>query len=287
MTALEVLEQVRDGTLSVEEAEQFFQEKPYEDLGYARLDLHRQTRTGFPEVVYCEGKSDGHLVGIYRRLLQKNGAVMGTRATPHQADVLRESIPDAVYDPLSRILKVQAPGYRPVREAPVGRIAVCSGGTADLYAAEEAAQTAEFFGAGVDRIYDVGVCGIHRLLSQLGRIRRANAVIAVAGMEGALPGVVAGLIENPVIALPTSVGYGSNMNGLSALLSMLNSCANGVAVVNIDNGYGAGYMAALINRLAERMPTQDVQDEEQPDNRPAGGSVRDNNVPAGDSGRSS
>lgn len=271
MTALEVLEQVKEGTLSVEEAERFFQEKPYEDIGCARLDLHRRIRTGFPEAVYCEGKSDEHLTEIFRELLEKNGAVLGTRASQHQAEVIRAILPDAGYDPLSRILKAQTPEYRQKCPGPIGRIAVCSGGTADQYAAEEAAQTAEFLGAGVDRIYDVGVCGLHRLLAQLERIRAANVVVAVAGMEGALPSVVAGLIENPVIALPTSVGYGSGMNGISALLSMLNSCANGVSVVNIDNGYGAGYTAALINRLAERSPAQDPQEREyQPEDTPAG-----------------
>lgn len=246
MTAKEVLEQVKSGAMSVEEADRFFQEKPYEDLGYARLDLHRQTRSGYPEVVYCAGKEDAYLVGIFRTLYEKNGLVMGTRATKEQAELVKKTLPSAEYDPVSRILKVADPSrVLPKR----GRIAVCSGGTADIAVAEEAAQTAEFLGGNVDRIYDVGVSGIHRLLSRLEVIRKANVVIAVAGMEGALAGVLAGLVENPVIAVPTSVGYGANLKGISALLTMINSCANGITVVNIDNGYGAGYVASQINRL--------------------------------------
>ena len=248
MTAKEVLEQVKNGAMSVEEADRFFQEKPYEDLGYAKLDLHRRTRSGYPEVVFCQGKENAYLTGIFKTLYEKNGLVMGTRASSEQAELVKEVLPSAEYDPVSRILKAVAPGSILPQK---GRIAVCSGGTADIAAAEEAAQTAEFFGARVDRIYDVGVSGLHRLLSRLEQIRKANVVIAVAGMEGALAGVLAGLVENPVIAVPTSVGYGANFGGVSALLTMINSCANGITVVNIDNGYGAGYVASQINRLAD------------------------------------
>lgn len=247
MTAKEVLEKVKNGTMSVEEADRFFQEKPYEDLGYAKLDLHRRTRSGYPEVVFCQGKENAYLTGIFKTLYEKNGLVMGTRASSEQAELVKEALPPSEYDPVSRILKAAAPGSILPQK---GRIAVCSGGTADIAAAEEAAQTAEFFGARVDRIYDVGVSGLHRLLSRLEQIRKANVVIAVAGMEGALAGVLAGLVENPVIAVPTSVGYGANFGGVSALLTMINSCANGITVVNIDNGYGAGYVASQINRLA-------------------------------------
>lgn len=247
MTAKEVLEQVKNGMMSVEEADRFFQEKPYEDLGYAKLDLHRRTRSGYPEVVFCQGKENAYLTGIFKTLYEKNGLVMGTRASSEQAELVKEALPPSEYDPVSRILKAAAPGSILPQK---GRIAVCSGGTADIAAAEEAAQTAEFFGARVDRIYDVGVSGLHRLLSRLEQIRKANVVIAVAGMEGALAGVLAGLVENPVIAVPTSVGYGANFGGVSALLTMINSCANGITVVNIDNGYGAGYVASQINRLA-------------------------------------
>ena len=169
---------------------------------------------------------------------------MGTRASKEQYEAVKEVIPDVIYDPLGRTLKLQFD-----QPAPVGEIAVCTAGTSDISVAEEAAQTAEFFGAYVNRIYDVGVAGIHRLLAKTEEIRRANCVIAIAGMEGALGSVVAGLVERPVIAVPTSVGYGANLHGISALLTMLNSCAEGIAVVNIDNGFGAGYMAAQINRL--------------------------------------
>ena len=248
MTAKEVLEQVKNGAMSVEEADRFFQEKPYEDLGYAKLDLHRRTRSGYPEVVFCQGKENAYLTGIFKTLYEKNGLVMGTRASSEQAELVKEVLPSAEYDPVSRIRQAAAPGSILPQK---GRIAVCSGGTADIAAAEEAAQTAEFFGARVDRIYDVGVSGLHRLLSRLEQIRKANVVIAVAGMEGALAGVLAGLVENPVIAVPTSVGYGANFGGVSALLTMINSCANGITVVNIDNGYGAGYVASQINRLAD------------------------------------
>ena len=219
----------------------------FADLDFAKLDLTREERTGFPEVVFCSGKEDQFLCDIYDRLYKENGQVFGTRATKEQFDLIRAKFPDAVYDPVSRILKI--PGEKSLEL--IGNIAVCTAGTADIKVAEEAAQTAEFFGSKVTRIYDVGVAGIHRLLSRTDDIRKANAVIAVAGMEGALPSVIGGLVKVPVIAVPTSVGYGASFEGLSALLSMINSCANGISVVNIDNGYGAGYIATQINRLAE------------------------------------
>ncbi len=247
MEAREVLEQVKMGRLSVEEAERYFRKQPFEELGYAKLDSHREVRSGFPEVIYCSGKADAHLVSIYRKLYEADGEAFGTRASVHQYEAVREAVPGIAYDEISRILKIEKPDKKRI-----GKIAVCSGGTADIPVAEEAAQTAEYFGASVERIYDIGVSGLHRLLSCLDTIQSANCVIAVAGMEGALASVIGGLVSNPVIAVPTSVGYGASMHGLSALLTMVNSCANGVAVVNIDNGYGAGYMATQINRLAER-----------------------------------
>lgn len=219
----------------------------YADLDFAKLDLTREERTGFPEVVFCSGKEDQFLINIYERLLKENGEVFGTRASEEQYELIKEHLPRAEYDPVSRILKI-------VKDTPkdlIGNIAICTAGTADIPVAEEAAQTAEFFGSKVTRIYDVGVAGIHRLLSKADTIREANVVIAVAGMEGALPSVIGGLVKVPVIAVPTSVGYGANFEGLSALLTMINSCANGISVVNIDNGYGAGYIATQINRLAE------------------------------------
>ncbi len=246
METREILEQVRKGTLSVEEAERYFRQKPIKDLGFARLDTHRETRSGFPEVVYCAGKADEHLQRIFQALYEANGEVLGTRASPEQGRIVREVLPEAEYDPLSRILKLERPGKRRT-----GRVCVCTAGTADIPVGEEAAQTAEFFGCQVERLYDVGVSGLHRLLSRLETVQSANCVVAVAGMEGALASVIGGLVSRPVIAVPTSVGYGANFGGLSALLTMVNSCANGVAVVNIDNGYGAGYLAAQINRLAQ------------------------------------
>ena len=245
METREVLERFRNGEMSIEEAESFFSRSPFEDLGYAKIDTHREIRTGSPEVVYCAGKPDEFLVEIFSTLLEKNGEVMGTRATEHQYELVRAAIPDIGYDAVSRILKKEKAGKQRT-----GKIAVCCAGTADIPVAEEAAQTAEFFGCNVARIYDVGVSGIHRLLSSVENIQEANCVIAVAGMEGALASVIGGLVKNPVIAVPTSVGYGASMHGLSALLTMINSCSNGVAVVNIDNGFGAGYLATQINRLA-------------------------------------
>lgn len=263
--------------------------KGYTNMGFARLDTQRKERSGFPEVIFCSGKPDDYLVAIYRKITELEGRAFGTRATPHQAALVQEVIPAAEYDPVSRILKVERDGSNGgsaggkasgmhgasgntgasgsydtsnvsgatgvhgvsgVGTASGGRVAVCTGGTADIPVAEEAAQTAEFFGARVDRFYDVGVSGIHRLFNNMDEIRKADCVIAVAGMEGALPTVIGGMVRNPVIAVPTSVGYGANMQGLTALLTMINSCANGVAVVNIDNGYGAGYMATQIGRLA-------------------------------------
>lgn len=251
MEAREVLNRVKNGEISVEEAEKYFKREPYEELGYAKLDLHREVRSGFPEVIYCSGKPDDYLVSIYNKMYEHNGEVFGTRASRHQYELVKEVIPDIIYDDISHILKAEKTDKKHI-----GCVAVCTAGTADIPVAEEAAQTAEYFGTHVERIFDVGVSGIHRLLSRVDTIQSANCVVAVAGMEGALASVLGGLVSNPVIAVPTSVGYGASMNGLSALLTMINSCANGIAVVNIDNGYGAGYMATQINRLAERAPKE-------------------------------
>ena len=245
--AREILENVKNGKISVEEAESYFSQAPYEELGYAKLDMHREIRSGFQEVVFCSGKVDKHLVSIYTKLLDKNGSVFGTRASQKQYELIKNVISDVEYDPISKILKVE----RSPKEK-IGKIAVCCAGTADIPVAEEASQTAEYFGSNVDRFYDVGISGLHRLLSKIEFIQKANCVIAIAGMEGALASVIGGMVSNPVIAVPTSIGYGASFGGLSALLTMLNSCANGVSVVNIDNGYGAGYIATQINRLAEK-----------------------------------
>lgn len=245
MDTVRILEEVKKGTLTVEEAKALLCQDSFEEMGYAKLDTDRKVRTGFAEVVFCSGKADSHLLQIYGRIYQKEGEVLGTRASAEQYRLVKEEFPKVQYDPISRILKIEKRD-----KVRTGKIAVCTAGTADIPVAEEAAQTAEFFGTSVERVYDVGVSGLHRLLSRLEVIRQANCVVAVAGMEGALASVIGGLVEKPVIAVPTSVGYGANMHGLSALLTMINSCANGIAVVNIDNGYGAGYMATQINRLA-------------------------------------
>lgn len=247
MEVREILEQVKSGEVSIEDAEKFFRKKPFEEMGYAKLDTYREIRSGFPEVIYCSGKPDEYLTSIFQKLYELNGEVFGTRADKHQYELVREVLPDIAYDEISHILKLEAENKQHR-----GKIAVCSAGTADIPVAEEAAQTAEYFGSHVERIYDAGVSGIHRLLANVDELQEANCVVAVAGMEGALASVIGGLVSRPVIAVPTSVGYGASMHGLSALLTMINSCANGVAVVNIDNGYGAGYLATQINKLACR-----------------------------------
>lgn len=245
MTLQQILEEVKNGSITVEDAEKILKEESYGEMGYAKLDTSRRERTGFAEVIYCSGKADEHLLRIFERLYQEDGEVFGTRASQGQYEMIRNHFPQVEYDPVSRIIKIEKK-----EKIRVGKIVICTAGTADIPVAEEAAQTAEYFGSAVERIYDVGVSGMHRLFSRLEEIQRANCVVAVAGMEGALASVLGGLVKNPVIAVPTSVGYGASLNGLSALLTMINSCANGIAVVNIDNGYGAGYMATQINRLA-------------------------------------
>ncbi|MCI8994943.1 MAG: nickel pincer cofactor biosynthesis protein LarB [Lachnospiraceae bacterium] len=244
-----LLNQVRTGQITVEEAEEQLKNLPYEDLGCAKIDHHRGLRSGFGEVIYCAGKSEEQLQRIYGSFAARRENVLGTRATRKQYEAVAKEIlgPELLYDPMSRVLCLcyARPELR-------GNIAVCTAGTSDIPVAEEAARVAEYFGSRVERIYDVGVAGIHRLFSKMEQIRKANCVVAVAGMEGALPGVLAGLVDKPVIAVPTSVGYGANFGGISALLTMLNSCAEGIAVVNIDNGFGAGYLATQINRMAWR-----------------------------------
>ena len=247
-TIRDILNRVRSGALPVETAADLLsrhQDEGFQELMYAKLDTDRRERTGFPEVVFCQGKDTDHLLKIFQMLLAAEGEVLGTRASREQYEALLPEIPGLSYDPRSRILKVGKNG-----KDMTGKVAVCTAGTSDIHVAEEAAQTAEFFGTAVTRIYDVGVSGIHRLISRLDMIRGASCVVAVAGMEGALPSVLGGMVSCPVIAVPTSVGYGTGLGGAAALMGMLNSCANGICVVNIDNGYGAGYIAAQINRLA-------------------------------------
>ena len=246
MDTREILEQLQKEQITLDQADHLLRRQPYEELGYAKLDMHRKVRSGCAEVIFCQGKADDHLLSIFSHLYEADGEVFGTRANEHQYALIREKFPQVSYDDKSHIIKIEKED-----KTHIGSIAVCTAGTADIPVAEEAAQTAEYFGSHVERIYDVGVSGIHRLFSQLDLIQSANCVIAVAGMEGALASVLGGLVHKPVIAVPTSVGYGACMEGLSALLTMMTSCANGIAVVNIDNGYGAGYIANQINHLAK------------------------------------
>ncbi len=245
MDIKELLEQVKSGEMDIDKAQQELKNLPYEDLDFVKIDHHRKLRSGFGEVVFCSGKANEHLIKIYKSFYEKNTDVLGTRASYEQYLAVKEQVPTVEYDEMSRVLKIQSKKVKGV-----GLVAVCTGGTSDIPVAEEAAQTAEFFGSNVLRVYDVGVAGIHRLFSKMEDIHKANCIVAVAGMEGALGGVLAGLVDKPVIAVPTSIGYGANFGGLSALLTMLNSCAEGLSVVNIDNGFGAGYISTQINRLA-------------------------------------
>jgi NCAIR mutase (PurE)-related protein len=241
-----LLERVRDGDLAVDGAIDRLRDLPYEQVGgYACLDHHRGIRNGMPEVVLAEGKTTGQVVAIVERLAAEGGPVLATRAVPAVYEAVRARVPAAEYNALGRTILV------PDADAPPGRpgILVLTAGTADIPVAEEAAVTATAMGNEVQRVYDVGVAGIHRLLDRLPALRRARVIVVVAGMDGALPSVVGGLVSVPVVAVPTSVGYGAAFGGLSALLTMLTSCAAGISVVNIDNGFGAGYAAALINRL--------------------------------------
>ena len=247
MDAGRILDDFRSGTISREQALELLNKLPYEDIGFAKLDHHRQLRRGGIETVFCAGKTAEQVRVIFDRFIAAAGNALGTRATPEQADYVRAALPEVQYDPVSRLLFVMRnPKPR------IGCVAVCTGGTSDLPVAEEAAKTAEFFGAEVKRFYDVGIAGIHRLLACIDEIRTANAVVAIAGMEGALGSVIAGLVSVPVVAVPTSVGYGASFNGLAPLLTLINTCAEGMSVVNIDNGFGAGYLAARINTLAEK-----------------------------------
>ncbi|MGN1080203.1 MAG: nickel pincer cofactor biosynthesis protein LarB [Alphaproteobacteria bacterium] len=214
----------------------------FTDLGFAKLDISRADRTGMNETIFCPGKTKEQLSAILQTFSQQDKSVLGTKCSAEQFEYVRGEISGVQYDPVSKIISLKK-GVQPRLS---GKIAVCTGGTADLPVAQEAAGTAEFFGADVERCFDVGVAGIHRLFAKLDDIRKADVVIAVAGMEGALPGVIAGLVDLPVIAVPTSVGYGASFSGISALLTMLNSCAEGVSVVNIDNGFGAGVLACKI-----------------------------------------
>jgi pyridinium-3,5-biscarboxylic acid mononucleotide synthase len=239
-----LLKQVSEGTIDIEKAKEMLVQ--YQDMGFAKLDHHRHKRTGFHEVVYGEGKSAEQLISIISSLKQNINRVLATRIDEKKAAEVMNAVPNLTYNPVSRTLCWIHEGEPAVLYH--GYIAIVCAGTSDLSVAEEAAVTAEVFGAEVKRIYDVGVAGIHRLFHHLDDIENATVTVVVAGMEGALPSVVGGLISNPIVAVPTSIGYGANFHGLSALLSMLNACAPGISVMNIDNGFGAGYYATLIHK---------------------------------------
>ncbi len=243
----QILESYRTGATDLAAALTQLKNFPSGDLGYALIDNHRALRTGHPEVIYCAGKTPAQVRGILGHMLEGPNAILATRVEAAHWDSSRDLSPTLVHDPVSRTIV-----RRPAASAtpPTTYIAIVAAGTSDLPVAEEAAITAEVFGNRVERVYDVGVAGLHRLLGRLEKIRDARAIVAVAGMEGALPSVLGGLVDKPIIAVPTNVGYGASFGGLAALLAMLNSCAPGVTVVNIDNGFGAGYAASTINRLA-------------------------------------
>ncbi len=243
----EILAGVQSGILTIEDAVAALKWAPYEDLGFARVDTHRHLRKGVPEVIYCAGKTADQVVAIAARLYERHGFVLGTRISPEQFAAVAEIFPEAVLHSPARIVELRAePRPEPPADAP--HVLVVSAGTSDQPVAEEAAVTAEALGSRVERLYDCGVAGLHRILAARDALVKAKALVVVAGMEGALPSVVGGLVEVPVIAVPTSVGYGASFQGVAALLGMLNSCATGVVVVNIDNGFGAGYVAHLICR---------------------------------------
>lgn len=256
MEIKEILQNLQDNKISIEEEEKELKNNQYESIGgYAKIDHNRKERSGTSEVVFCQGKKDEFLVNIYKSIYNEAGEVLGTRASKEQYELVNhaflelgnnnENKAKLKYNEISRILKIENEN-----KVKIGNIAICTGGTADIPVAEEAAETAEFFGNYVERIYDVGVAGIHRILAQREKLEKANCIIVIAGMEGALASVVGGMSKVPVIGVPTSIGYGANFGGIAALLSMINSCSNCVSVVNIDNGYGAGYIASQINKLA-------------------------------------
>ena len=240
---LAIFQRLHDGGLSPQEAESLVEREEFQDLGFAKLDHHRLRRKGFPEVVFAQGKDDRHLVEICRELLRVHPKLLVTRLEPEQAALLQREVPGGFHNPMARTL---SHGLEHAREQ--GQITILCAGTSDLPVAEEALETARLMDNRVELISDVGVAGIHRLLAYRHRMESARALVVVAGMEGALPSVVGGLVSVPVIAVPTSVGYGASFNGVTALLAMLNSCAPGVTVVNIDNGFGAAYAASQINQ---------------------------------------
>lgn len=241
-----LLTDVKSGQTTVEDALTILKDFPYTDLGFARIDHHRELRTGYPEIVYCAGKTVDQVREIFRVMSGKENNVVGTRANSEMYAAVKAILPEAVYYTEARIISLQ----KKKPETPESRIAVITAGTSDIPVAEEAAITAELLGNNVVRIFDAGVAGIHRLVDKLPEIRSCKVVVVIAGMEGALASVVGGLVDKPVIAVPTSIGYGASFGGISALLAMLTSCSAGVTVVNIDNGFGAGFSASMINKIS-------------------------------------
>jgi NCAIR mutase (PurE)-related protein len=242
----DLLHKVKDGTMEVDEALEKLRSLPFEDVGFASIDHHRHLRRGFPEVIYGRRKKTEHIITIIEKMTEKGENVLVTRLTESKARVIQKRFPASHYHLNAKILTLAA---RPVEKRGKGTILVISAGTADIPVAEEAAITAQFMGNDVKSLFDVGVSGLHRLLENRDIIMGASVIVVVAGMEGALPSIVGGLVDKPVVAVPTSAGYGASFRGISALLGMLNSCASGVTVVNIDNGFGAGYAASLMNKL--------------------------------------
>jgi len=240
-----LLGELRDGKIDIDAAMHALKNLPYDDLGFAKIDTHRNIRKGFPEVIFCQGKAIEQIVGIVERFLQNEHTVMATRASKEVYEAISKIHDDAVYHEEARIILIG----KDVEKKTDKTVAVVSAGTSDIPVAEEAAVTAEVMGNPVERLYDIGVAGVHRLLDNREKLFSANVIVVVAGMEGALASVVGGMVDKPVVAVPTSVGYGASFEGLAALLSMLNCCAPGVAVMNIDNGFGAGYYAGLINLM--------------------------------------
>jgi len=240
-----LLDRLQAGEISAEEALDQLGDLPFKDLGHSKIDNHRELRTGYPEVIFCEGKTPEQVSGIMEYMASQNINILGTRAGPEAYKAVREKLPEAEYNELGRTISLKQVDT----ELTKTYIAILTAGTSDIPVAEEASVTAELFGNRVERFFDVGVAGIHRLYSGLDAIRKARVIIVIAGMEGALPSIVGGLVNKPIIAVPTSIGYGASFNGLAALLGMLTSCASGVSVVNIDNGFGAAYMASMINKI--------------------------------------
>ncbi len=240
-----LLENIREGKMDIEDGISRLKSLSYMDLGCAKIDTHRELRVGYPEVIFCSGKTKEQVKTIVSAMMAGESNILATRASEEQFAEVKQACPEAVYHSLARAITIT----KKHSERTETYIAVVTAGTSDLPVAEEAAVTAEIFGNRVERVVDVGVAGVHRLFDKMDLIRGARVIVVVAGMEGALPSVVGGLVDKPVIAVPTSVGYGASFHGLAALLSMLNSCAGGISVVNIDNGFGAGYMASMINKL--------------------------------------